>query len=567
MMKDAAAAPPGKEGDTPARRLRNTWIAALFGVAFALLTFTPGFVAGTGPYFEQPRGDIAGGQIGWRYYAREDWHFPLFGVEGHNQPEGSVLTLSDSLPLLGLPAKIVYQATGWMPVYIGFWMALCFVLQAVCASRLLDALGIRDVPTQIAGMVLFCYVPILFVRLGHATLICHFVLLIALERYVTAKRVGLGSRGWMALGALPALGMCINPNIVVMSAIVVGLTVVDQWRDGRIGFAGAAVRLGGSAAAAIAVGVIGGSFSGGGQPNLAYGVFSLNLAAPFTPLAGTTLGQWLGTAQPNLPSAKQGEGTAYLGAGVILLCLFALPALRNWREGLRRHGVLLAVLVAMLVFAVSNRIGFGAHELARVPLPDSLLRAFSEFRASGRFVWLPIYALTAAALVAVVRRYGARHAPWLLGLAAVVQVADVRPMQAFARRDTATGATATIDRTAWTELIRSHRRLFEFPSFLCGGLYGGDVPGRPLRVLEIDWIAAKLDVPNNSAYLARKIKDCARERTDAARNHAQPGTLYLYRGNESTRRYLSGAGVDFARCGRLDDVVVCSGDRDLSHLK
>lgn len=541
--------------------------AGLLGIAFALLTFTPDYIAGSGPYWKQPAGDMAGGQIGWQYYAREDWHFPLFAVEGHNQPEGSALTLSDSLPLLALPAKIVYRLSGWMPLYIGFWMALCFALQAVFASRLLSALGIRDLPTQVAGMLLFCYVPLLFVRLGHATLVGHFLLLIALERYVTAKRVGLGTRGWIALGALPALGMLINPNMVVMSAIMVCVTAADQWRSRRIDFGGTLLSMGGSAAAAIVVGWIGGLFAGGGRPNLDYGLYSLNLAAPFVPLAGTTLGQWFGTVQPNLPGTAQSEGTAYLGAGVLLLCLLALPALRNWRENLHRHGLLLATFVAMLAFAVSHRVGFGSHEFVRLSLPAALLAALSEFRGSGRFVWLPIYALMAASLVAVVHRHGMRKGWLLIGFAAVLQVVDIRPMQAFARRLTAAPARTTIDQGAWTDLMKMHQRLFEFPSFLCGGVYGPEAPGGALRVLEIDWLAARLNVPNNSAYLARRTKDCARERADAIANRQRSGTLRLYRNSRDNIDYLTGRGVDLDRCGRLDDLVVCSADRDLSAMK
>lgn len=546
---------------------RNILIACLLGIAFACLTFSPAYIAGISSYWEQPRGDIAGGQIGWQYYAREEWRLPLFAVESHNQPEGSVLTLSDSLPLLALPAKIIYKLTGWMPVYIGFWIALCFALQAICASRLLSALEIRDIPTQVAGILLFCYVPIMFIRIGHATLIGHFLLLIALERYVTAKRTGLSRRGWAALCALPVLGVLMNPNMVAMSAIFVLVTVVDQWRERRIDIHGALLRLGGSAAATVAVGLIGGLFRGGGQPNLDYGVFSLNLAAPFVPLAGTWMGRLLGSAQPSLPGSGQYEGTAYLGAGVLLLCVFALPALRRWRTNLRRHWVLLLTLIALLVFAVSNRVGFGTHELVRVPLPALLMRALSEFRGSGRFVWLPIYALTGGILVAVVRSYGAKLGLVLIGIAAVVQVTDVWSMQTYVRQATAAGGPVTINRAAWTNLIETHRRIFEFPSFLCGGLFGGSVSSSPLRVLEIDWLAAQHDVPNNSAYLARKIKDCARERVDAASNHGQPGVLYLYRNTDENGKYLAGHGVDLKRCGHLDDVVVCSGDRDLSTLQ
>ncbi len=67
--------------------------------------------------------------------------------------------------------------------------------------------------------------------------------------------------------------------------------------------------------------------------------------------------------------------------------------------------MLFAILILLLAFAISQRIGLGARELVRLPLPDALLHLFSQFRGSGRFVWVAVYALLAASIVAVVRRY------------------------------------------------------------------------------------------------------------------------------------------------------------------
>jgi hypothetical protein len=97
-------------------------------------------------------------------------------------------------------------------------------------------------------------------------------------------------------------------------------------------------------------------------------------------------------------------------------------------------------------------------------------------------------------------------------------------------------------------------------------LFGDDVPGTKSRELEIDWLAAQRGKPTNSAYLARAIKDCAGERNDAVAHHGEAGVLYLYRSTDEIGAYLAAHGVDSARCGYLDDVVVCSSEADLSYL-
>ncbi len=296
-----------------------------------------------------------------------------------------------------------------------------------------------------------------------------------------------------------------------------------------------------------------------------YGLYSLNLLSPWIPFPNTLAGTLLHTEWPIIPGTNQWEGGAYLGAGMMLLCVFALPALKNWRANLRRHAVLFALLVLTMMFAVSQRVGLGAHELT-LPIPDFLMHMLSQFRGSGRFVWLAIYGLLAASIVAVVARYGAGRARAILVVAALLEIADVWPMQRDVRHVSASEQPSSINRAEWTRLIEAHQRIFQYPSFECGGLFGWGVPGTKFRGVEIDWIAAERNIPTNSAYLARFTKDCERETADAAVNIGEHGVLHLYRSTEETGAFLQAHGADLGRCGYLDDVVVCSADMDLSTL-
>ena len=201
-----------------------------------------------------------------------------------------------------------------------------------------------------------------------------------------------------------------------------------------------------------------------------------------------------------------------------------------------------------------------------VPLPDAAMHALSQFRGSGRFVWIVVYALIAATMAALAARSSIRTLRVVLVAAALLQIADVVPMQRGVRGASASGAVPTIDRDAWTRLIGAHERVFQFPSYECGGMFGQDVPGKKARAIEIDWIAATLGVPDNSAYLARTTKDCDRERADAIVNIGDAGTLRIYRSTEDIGAYLAQHGADFSACGTLDDTVVCSAGRDLRTL-
>ncbi len=547
----------------------RAWIAWLLGVVFAALTLDPAYIAGKEPYWDVQTGDVAKGEIGWFYYARDSWRFAIFDMATYHYPEGGNVMLSDSLPLLALPAKAIYKLTSTPekrpPIYTGFWVAFCLVLQAVAASRLLRALRVDDPVAHVAGIALFCYLPIVMLRFGQAGLMAQGLILLSLEGYVRAKREGLSRRGWMALCVLPPLTLLVHPYLTLMCGVLVAATILDQWRERRIGVGFVAACFGSMAALALVLMLAGGFFSAtkGGFDD--YGLYSLNLLSPWIPFPNTLAGSLLGTQHPVIPGTSQWEGGAYLGAGVMLLCIFALPALKHWRANLRRHAVLFAMLVLVLIFAVSQRVGFGAHELT-LPIPDFLLHVLSQFRGSGRFVWLAVYTLLAAVIVAIVARHGDRRARVILVIAAVLQIADVWPMQRGVRAVTASPAALSINRAEWTRLIEAHQRIFQYPSFECGGIYGWGVPGSKFRGVAIDWIAAERNIPTNSAYLARFTKDCERETADAAANIGTHGVLHLYRSTEEIGAFLASHGADLAHCGYLDDVVVCSADMDLSTL-
>jgi hypothetical protein len=553
----------------PRVRSSGVWIGWVFGLVFAALTLDPAYVVGKGPYWDAPVGDIAKGEIGWYYYARDGWRFPIFDIETYHYPEGGNVMLSDSLPLLALPMKVVYKLTSTPerdpPIYNGLWVAFCLVLQAVAASRLLRVLGVDDPLAHVAGIALFCYLPIVMLRFGQAGLMAQGLILISLAAYVRAKRDGLSRRQWIALCALPPLTLLVHPYLTLMCGVLIAATILDQWRERRIGVRFVLACFGSMAAFAVVLMLAGGFFGAtkGGFDD--YGLYSLNLLSPWIPFPNTLAGTLLHTEFPVIPGTNQWEGGAYLGTGMMLLCVLALPAVKHWRANLKRHAVLFVLLVLVLIFAVSQRVGFGTHEL-RVPIPDFLLHALSQFRGSGRFVWVAVYALLAAAIVAIAARHGATRARAIFVIAAVLAIADVWPMQRGIRAASASAQPSSINRAEWTRLIEAHKRIFQYPSFECGGLFGWGVPGSKFRGVEIDWIAAERNIPTNSAYLARFTKDCDREAVDAAANIGEHGVLHLYRSTEETGAFLAAHGADLNRCGYLDDVVVCSADMDLRTL-
>ncbi|HET7924237.1 MAG TPA: DUF6311 domain-containing protein, partial [Rhodanobacteraceae bacterium] len=285
------------------------WIGWLFGFVFAALTLDPAYVVGKGPYWDALTGDVAKGEIGWFYYARDDWRFPIFDIATYHYPEGGNIMLSDSLPLLALPAKVVYKLTSTPdrhpPIHTGLWVAFCLVLQAVAASRLLRALRVDDVLAHVAGIALLCYLPIVMLRFGQAGLMAQGVILLALEGYVRAKREGLRGRQWIALCALAPLTLLVHPYLTLMCGVIVAATIFDQWRERRIGVRFVLGGFGSMAALALALMLVGGFFSATKSGFDDYGLYSLNLLSPWIPFPNTLAGSLLGTQYPVIPGTNQ----------------------------------------------------------------------------------------------------------------------------------------------------------------------------------------------------------------------------------------------------------------------
>jgi len=75
--------------------------------------------------------------LGWLFFRNEPWTFPLGLIQSYFAPIGTSIGLTDSLPLLAFPFKLV---SGILPrdfQYFGIWIYVSYILQAVFAYLLM----------------------------------------------------------------------------------------------------------------------------------------------------------------------------------------------------------------------------------------------------------------------------------------------------------------------------------------------------------------------------------------------------------------------------------------------
>jgi hypothetical protein len=303
----------------------------------------------------------------------------------------------------------------------------------------------------------------------------------------------------------------------------------------------AALTVAATTALGVATGILSRDTASGGTTG--FGVFSLNLASPFVPqLSGVfppLAGYWTG---------MRSQVLGWPGTGVWLVVLAAV-VLAGARPPIRRHAALAAVLLAFVLFALSDRVTLGARVLLDVPLPEKLAYALGAFRASGRFVWPATFAALAWGLLTLLRRKQG-FSLVVLAAAALLQVIDAGPLRAAIAESASHPLAPIFDRARAASIVGAARELAVFPS---SGCIAATDPSQEARLnqanVELQLLASEKNLPLNSVVNSRLPTDCAAEARDR-QAPLRPGVAYFY---------LAGLPpeTDGAVCAVLDWLLAC----------
>ncbi len=415
------------------RRNDGTW-GALAGAAIGATFFA--WIAGSRVLDPTAidwlmKGDWVPHYFGWHYFRSEPWQWPPGAVRGYYAPLGTSIGLTDSIPLVGYALKPLAR---WLPTpfqYLGPFLLASFALQGALAARLIGR-RVASPLAQALGATLFVLLPTLLIRVGHAALCAHWLILWALLLATRAQATRFAPAAWAALGLVAGM---VQPYLAAMVLVVLGATAVSP---GETALARRATALAAAVAATLAGWWISGLFLLGGERSLSaggLGYYSMNLLALVSP------GEW-SSFLPPLPIAVDGqtyEGFQYLGLGILLVLAFAMglrafgrgPAGPAGRAPLWSTWLIVACL-AMTAFAVSPVVTLGSRTI--VNLDGRWTAPLALFRSSGRFVWPLVYLMLTSAIVAVMRRAPGRLGLAVLAGAVVLQLVDLRGAHALRRQ-------------------------------------------------------------------------------------------------------------------------------------
>jgi hypothetical protein len=469
-------------------------LALVIGVGLVTWLIAPDRVFLAHPLLRGFEGDTAQSVIGQRYFLAEPWHWPVLLAHRLAWPAGTNVALTDSLPIALLPLKLF---AAWLPP--GFYvqegyLAVALVLQPVAAVFALRGAGEYRMAPNVALAVLSLAMPMLVVRIGQMSLCTQALILCAIGLYfrlVARPRPTLWGEVslWGAVPLLLLTALLTHPYLLAMSAGVITAVPATLLLRGDRRWLAAACWVGGSLAVAGGAMVLLG-FGGTALPG-GFGVYSMNLLAPFVPGESSLF-------HYRLPDATGGqvlEGDVYLGAGALLLAAVALvQAVRDRGHAVGRHFGLVLVLVGMVLFALSDRIYAGSHLLATVDWIPAPLR---QFRATGRFFWPAGYVILILGVMAAMGL--PRRAALLILLAAVtLQVADERQKFAKIHEAELWAPPWRLDTAALRPIFARSDLLTLWPTFECGAITDGDP-----RFMQMLQLASETQLRTNTMYVAR----------------------------------------------------------------
>lgn len=478
--------------------------------------------------------DLPGFQIVWDAYRYAGWKDGIGLFDTLTYPNTTSYVVADQVSLLGLFLKVLAPILPKTFQYVGLWGLMCFFLQGGFAAIIIRKFCNNNVISIIYALPFILASPVstkLFyhhAQAGQWVLLMVFALWLynveknhfSIKEYVVWALVGLVTTG-VNIYFIPMVGMifvgysinCIMNNKKYIISSLVSLC----------SYLGACI---------FYIWIMGGFASNFNSDDTFYSEYidrlyrcGANLNTFFNSSGIAYFGRALNVAKDG-----QGEGHAYLGAGMIIALVVAVSYKIATIVGKRKQiGMMLEESVhdgsvqsednhkqernlsisLLIVFSLSVIVGIGptlsigSKILWYIPYPSFILKLWCNFRSTGRMIWVAYYIVYISIFRMIIQcsytkekvyRY---FAITLLGICCVIQVVDLHPYlegkhKYFAHYQE---LDTSIHDEAWSILGTNYEHMVVLPN----SLLNRSDERNDLAKLAIDY-----DLTLNDYYLARQ---------------------------------------------------------------
>lgn len=384
---------------------RDNLIVFLIGAFLGMIIFIAIYgVSVLNPCYDDwifnKNGDVIQHYIGWQYFRKSDWHFPLGLIDGLSDDGTFSCVYTDSIPIFAIFFKIFSPILPSTFQYIGLWEFLSFILQGGISSIIIFKLSKNKIYSAVCSLF-YILSPVLLIRsLRHEALSGQWVILISILSLVCINKEWKHKFTpvliWILNGMLAAMvHIYFIPMIYVF---LLGYVIADIMKNKKIIRPVLSFVL--TTVFTLLTMYAEGCFYGKGtSKEKGLGVFSANYNCFFNGQGNTKF------MNLNKFSGQQ-EGFGYLGFGVIILAVISVIIIFAYFEHMAKSKrdikkFLKDRLYIIIPFILMFSIGFfvaaspkgtlNRSIIYEINYPQSIMNLLSIFRASGRFVWIPFY--------------------------------------------------------------------------------------------------------------------------------------------------------------------------------
>ena len=143
-------------------------------------------------------GDALQHQLGWEWFRKAAWQFPLGSIQALGYPVGTSVTYMDSIPLLAIPFKLL---SPWLEPtfqYFGLWELASLVLMILTGTLVMREFT-RSLPLALlASSLLALSSPQIFRAFYHSSLSAHWIVLAGIRIVPLERPKRLWGWAWAA---------------------------------------------------------------------------------------------------------------------------------------------------------------------------------------------------------------------------------------------------------------------------------------------------------------------------------------------------------------------------------
>lgn len=480
--------------------LNNYRSSGWFGLAVALSMaaffisryLPPGFLEGTSSYWLTETEDVTQYIAGFNAFFQAPFQLPLLAFDGLNYPVGTRATFVDAVPFYALVLKVLLPNTHAPFNPFGYWIGFVFLMQGFCAWWILREARIHSWLALVAMVTLFLTFPALSERIGHTSLMSHWIVLCAFALYMRD-----GSKEFVQFGlwgTLLFIGFYVNVYLFVMALTIYFASGLRH-----------KVYLSPKAGLKFIIPLVALVLSlfvmifplqtGEVAKELGFGFFSMNLLSPFAGGRVFTI--------PNAAMPGQYEGFNYLGLGILIGLGLLYFLCSDKKQQLRRHIYLAVAFLLFFFYALSNHVYFGTVEILQIEYPTFMDSLTSQFRASGRFFWVVGYGAIIVVVIGLYRYCKPSLFVGFLTLVLVVQMYDLSSVRHRFVANVNRPYQPVLSVSEWdSRLLPSVKYLYFYPKFRCHNL---DVLRTLMPVMKY---SVHNRIKLNTGYIARYQPSC-----------------------------------------------------------